>query len=144
MPLTERSAIGDCRWLASPCLSQHPGPRWPWASCLLSTRGYAGPGRAPQAPQLCLPKGKHFLRCRSVDHPTFREWLALPWSPVPLSGSPGLLELARKAGFRFKGDFLSPHGLPCQAPPPSPPVAPAHAAPAQGSRLCPRHPPDVS
>lgn len=107
MPLTESGAIGDHRWLGS----FQPVP---------ASRATLAPGElSPQAPQLCSPKGKHFFQCRSVDHPTFREWLALAWTP--LSGSPGLLELARKAGFRFKGDFLSPHGLPCRAPSPPPP-----------------------
>ena len=96
-----------------------------------SSRGFAGPRRAPQAPQLCSPKGKHFFQCRSVDHPTFREWLALPWSPVPLSGSPGLLELARKAAFHFKGDFLSHHGLPCPAPPAPGGTCPRSTCPGQ-------------
>ena len=106
--------------------------------CLLSTKGHTGLGQAPQAPQLCSPKGRHFFQCRSVNYPTCWGWPALPWPPAPLSGSPGPLELTRKAGFPLKGDFCSHCKLSCPA---AAWVAPAHVTPAQGSWLC---PPDVS
>lgn len=96
------------------------------------------PGQAPQAPQLCSLKGRHFFQCRSVSYPTCWGWPALPWSPASLSGSPGPLELTRKAGFPLKGDFCSHCKLSCPA---AAWVVPAHVTPARGSWLC---PPDVS
>lgn len=76
------------------------------------------------------PQGQAFLPAR-VSGPTCAGSCSFPiWHPRQGSQTP---ELARKAGFAFKGGACIRLGLPCPAPAW---VASAHVAPAQGSRLC--------